>query len=286
MYYILFVFGLAIGSFLNVVALRYDGEHFLFSPKLIGGRSHCPHCKKTLRWFELVPLISFIIQRGRCRNCKTRIGFRYPVMELLSGLIFVFIPLRFASVSYLMPHALSLISLSAIWIIAFEIFLLLTYIDILLGIIPDELNIALIVLGFIEIWFLAVSFGIGNPSFFGAYAAVFGLQANVWINHILAALFGALFFAGLVVVTRGKGMGMGDVKLALPLGLLFGWPDILGITMIAFVAGGVFGVFAITVGKKTMKSAVPFAPFLIAAAAIVFFWGSTLLGGYFRAVGI
>jgi prepilin signal peptidase PulO-like enzyme (type II secretory pathway) len=279
----LFIFGLAIGSFLNVVALRYDGDHFLFSPKLIGGRSHCPHCKKTLRWFELIPLISFLVQRGRCRNCKARIGFQYPAMEVLSGLIFIFVPLRFSTLGLTPP---SFLYLTAIWIVVFEIFLLLSYIDLLLGIIPDELNIALTVMGFIEIWFLASAFGIGNPSFFGTYASIFGLQANVWINHIVGALFGAAFFGGLVALTRGKGMGMGDVKLALPLGLLFGWPDILIIAMAAFVTGGIYGIFAITVDKKTMKSAVPFAPFLVAGATMAFFWGSAFFGWYFHLLGV
>lgn len=283
---ILFLFGVAMGSFLNVVALRYDGEHFLFSPKLIGGRSHCPHCKKTLRWFELIPLLSFIIQGGACRTCKTRISFRYPIMELLSGAIFVFIPLRLSSALYLASHVSALVGFSVIWIIAFETLLLIASIDLLLGIIPDELNIALGIIGIVELIFIAQSFGIGNPSFFGDFASIFGLQSSVWINHIVGALFGVGFFGGLVAVTRGKGMGMGDVKLALPLGLLFGWPDILFIAAFAFVIGGVYGIFLVTFGKKTMKSAVPFGPFLVLGAAIVFFWGSALFNWYFHMIGL
>src|SRR5581483_8885445 len=95
----LFVFGLAIGSFLNVVALRYDGNRFVLDPKAIGGRSHCPHCKKTLQWYELIPLASFAIQRGKCRGCGVRIGFRYPFVEFLSGLIFALVPLRLLDAS-------------------------------------------------------------------------------------------------------------------------------------------------------------------------------------------
>ena len=77
---ILFVFGLAIGSFLNVVILRYDGEKFLFDAKALGGRSHCMHCGKTLRWFELVPVVSFLVQGGRCRHCGTRLSAQYPAV--------------------------------------------------------------------------------------------------------------------------------------------------------------------------------------------------------------
>jgi prepilin signal peptidase PulO-like enzyme (type II secretory pathway) len=293
LWFLLFIFGLAIGSFLNVVAVRYDGEKFLFSTKAIGGRSHCPHCKNTLRWYELIPLVSFVIQGGKCRHCKARISWRYPIMELLSGAIFLFIPLRFSTVPYFAnavaagaPHVAAFIAISAIWIVAFEILLLIAYIDLLLNIIPDELNIALALVALIEIAFFARAFGIGNPSFFGAFASVFGLQANVWVAHLVAAAAGVAFFGAIVAVTRGRGMGMGDVKLALPLGLLFGWPDILIIAMMAFVIGGVYGLIAITAGKKTMKSAVPFGPFLVAAGTIAFFAGSALFNWYFHMLGL
>ncbi len=89
---ILFVFGLAIGSFLNVVALRYDGERSLFDAGPVSGRSYCPHCGRTLRWFELVPLVSFIMQGAKCRRCHAPISFQYPLVELISGLVFVFVP--------------------------------------------------------------------------------------------------------------------------------------------------------------------------------------------------
>lgn len=283
---ILFVFGVAIGSFLNVVALRYEGEKFLFDPKVIGGRSYCPACKATLRWFELVPFFSFLIQRGRCRHCGARISFRYPIAELLSGIIFVAVPLRFSYALTVAGAGGSLVWLSAIWIVAFEILLLLGYIDILLGIIPDELNLALLLVAFVETFSLAKLFGIGNPSFFGEYAAIFGGQGNVWLNHIIAGIAAAAFFGALVAATRGKGMGFGDVKLALPLGVLFGWPDILMIVAFSFIVGGIFGVAAIVRGKKSMKSAVPFAPFLVTGAALAFFWGSAFFGWYFHLLGV
>jgi leader peptidase (prepilin peptidase) / N-methyltransferase len=300
LWFFLFIFGLAIGSFLNVVALRYDGERFVFSSRALGGRSHCPHCKTTLQWYELIPLVSWIALGGRCRTCKAKVGWRYPLVELISGIIFVAVPLRFAPVVMAAVSASAvaavgttaattqwpLIWLSAIWIVAFEILLLIAYIDIRLTIIPDELNAALAVLGLVEIAFVAGTFGIGNPSFFGAFAGVFGLQSNIWINHISAAAFGVAFFGAIVAATRGRGMGMGDVKFALPLGLLFGWPDVLIIAMMAFVIGGVYGLVAITAGKKTMKSAVPFGPFLVAASAIAFFAGSALFNWYFHMLGL
>jgi leader peptidase (prepilin peptidase) / N-methyltransferase len=273
---ILFVFGLAVGSFFNVVALRYDGAHFLFDPREIGGRSHCPKCKNHLRWFELIPLLSFVIQGARCRHCGATIGWQYPIVELISGVIFMLVPLYFSFL--LLP--------STIWIIVFEILLLIAYIDILLGIIPDELNIALIILGLMEIFLVLGGVGEMNISFFGPYSAIFGFQGNALINHAIGGLVGAGFFGALVLATRGKGMGIGDIKLAFPLGLLFGWPDVFIISLMAFVIGGIFGLGLIMSGEKTIKSAVPFAPFLVIASGIAFFFGVGLFGWYFHMIGL
>jgi prepilin signal peptidase PulO-like enzyme (type II secretory pathway) len=245
---ILFIFGLAIGSFLNVVALRYDGDHFVFDAKMIGGRSHCPHCKKTLEWFELFPLLSFLFLRGRCRHCHAKIGFQYPIVELISALIFALVPLRAGGIG---P--------SVFWVIAFETLLLISYIDILLGIIPDELNLLL--------WIVGI--------FFVLFFDPHGIP-----GHLLGALFGGGFFLALVLATRGKGMGMGDVKLAFPLGFLFGWPGIVLLTGASFIIGAAAGIVAIVRGTKTIKASLPFGPFLAIGALIIFFFGAAILRFY------
>jgi prepilin signal peptidase PulO-like enzyme (type II secretory pathway) len=258
---ILFVFGLAIGSFLNVVATRYDGEHFLFGAKLIGGRSHCEHCKKTLRWFELVPLVSFVAQGGRCRSCKTRLSVQYPVVELISGLIFVFVPLA-VGVDGLIASAIA----AALWIAIFEALLVMSLVDIRLGIIPDEISIFLGAIGVVLMLIPLALFG--------------GQGSGIALAQILGAAVAGIFFALLIAVTRGKGMGMGDLKLAIPLGLIFGWPDIVLVLMLSFVIGAIAGLFAIAHGKNTMKGTLPFGPFLALGGAIVFFWGSQIIGWY------
>jgi prepilin signal peptidase PulO-like enzyme (type II secretory pathway) len=283
---ILFIFGLAIGSFLNVVALRYDGDHFVFSSRLIGGRSHCPHCQNTLQWFELIPVISFVIQGARCRNCKARIGWQYPAVELLSGIIFAAVPFRLTFISALVAQPTLFLWFSALWIFAFEMLLLIAYIDILLNIIPDELNLALGAVGIIVTILAAQSLGAMNLSFLAPYSIIFGLQSNVWMSHLIGALFGGAFFGGLVAITRGRGMGIGDIKLAVPLGLLFGWPDILVITMLAFIIGGILGLALISSHKKSMKSTLPFGPFIVLGTAIVFFAGSGLFTWYFHMLGL
>src|SRR5579864_1730638 len=124
--FFLFLAGVAVGSFLNVLALRYDGKWHA------GGRSHCPKCGHILHWFELIPLASFAIQRGKCRSCGVKIGLQYPFVESLSGAIFVFVPLRFADNLF-----------AGLWILAFEVLLLIAYIDLRLQIVPDELVVLL-----------------------------------------------------------------------------------------------------------------------------------------------
>lgn len=277
---ILFVFGLAIGSFLNVVAGRYDGERSLFNPAPISGRSYCPHCKRTLRWFELVPLVSFIIQGGKCRRCAAPIGFQYPVAELISGLIFMLVPLRILAVSGV--GGFLFMGLSFFWIALFEILFLMSLIDIRLGVIPDELNGFLCILGLFSGIFMVGYLGLANHSLFGVFAGIFGMQGNYWINHLTAAIFGGAFFGLLIVITRGKGMGMGDLKLAVPLGFFLGWPDILFATAFAFVIGAVIGLVTIAVGKRTMKGSLPFGPFFALGATVVFLFGYQLLRWYMR----
>ena len=251
---ILFAFCLAIGSFLNVVAMRYDGERFLFSTTLIGGRSHCEHCKKILRWFELVPLASFVVQGGRCRRCKARLSTQYPIVELLSGIIFVCVPLALGMGAGI---AAPLIAVAALWIAIFEVLLVMTLIDIRLGIIPDEINIFLAIAGMLLLL-------IPVP-----------LDAAAVLVKIIAAL----------AVTRGKGMGMGDLKLAIPLGLLFGWPEIVLVLMVAFVIGAMVGVIAIARGTNSMKGTLPFGPFLALGAMTAFFWGAPIIGWYLSLLG-
>jgi leader peptidase (prepilin peptidase)/N-methyltransferase len=281
---ILFVFGLVFGSFFNVVALRYDGDHFVFDAKMLGGRSHCPHCKTTLRWFELIPVLSFIALGGRCRHCKKKISFAYPLVEIITGFIFLLVPWYILSFFPLVSVAHPMV-LAALWIAAFCALLLLAYIDVLQGIMPDELTFIFGILAFV---ICAVQSGAPLPmiSFLGPYAVLFGLINSFWISRMVGALFGFLFFLMLLLATRGRGMGWGDVKLALPLGLLFGWPDVLLVCAIAFVIGALTGIIAILDKKKTMKGTLPFGPFLAVGAAFVFFWGAPLIAWYFHVLGI
>ncbi len=276
----LFLFGAAFGSFLNVVSLRYDPDKFLFARRVIGGRSHCPHCGAVLRWFELLPILSFVVQRGRCRRCKGRLRLQYPVVEFVSGAIWAAVPLVLAPKVLwlgLMPSEMYLAS--ALWIAVFEILLLAALVDLRLRIIPDELNVLLLALGAAYAWLL--SGGSGNGSFLQGYAVLLGGNWGVWLNHLAAAAAAAIFMGVLIALTRGRGMGLGDLKLSLVLGFVFGWPDIALLLFLAFVLGSVWGLGLILLGRRGLRSAVSFGPFLSSAALLVFLWGYEITRWYF-----
>jgi prepilin signal peptidase PulO-like enzyme (type II secretory pathway) len=281
---LLFTFGVVIGSFLNVVAFRYSEDKNIFSLEHLGGRSHCQHCHQDLAWYELVPILSFLLQKGKCWICMKKLSWQYPLVELAGGLIFL-LPLYIYSP--MVNGQWSMVN-GLIWISAFLIFLLIWAIDFRLYIIPDELNFLLGILGLILIdeQNLYRSFSEFSGSFLGGYAALFGLRnAGVWQNHLLAMAIGAAIVGIIILLTRGNGMGMGDLKLLAVLGLLFGWPDVLFIFIIASIIGAAVSLVLMLARRKTWKSSVPFGPFLVMGAALVFFFGEAILRSYFNFFG-
>ncbi len=287
---LLFVFGAALGSFLNVVALRYNPERSVFSTSRIGGRSHCPGCERTLRWFELVPIVSFIIQRARCRNCSSRISFRYLCVELVLGLVVSVVPLALARFYGFIPHPGLLAldvwmwALLALWVLAFLLLSLIVLIDLDKFIIPDELNVAVGAVGVAISVLLTVhveSLPFAVWSFTEHYALLATPVLPVILNRLIGGAIGTAFFWMLYAGSRGRGMGFGDVKLAAAIGLLIGWPDILLGAAFAFIIGGIWGGIVILVGRGRFRDRVPFAPFFVLGTAVAIFFGNAILNGYF-----
>ncbi len=293
-YLFLFIFGLAVGSFINVIALRYRPTFKLLNfgtLKLwIGGRSKCPICRKQLVWYELIPIFSFIFQKGKCRHCGHKLSLQYPTIEILSGLIFVFIPLSLAKLPLLVVGC---------WLLIFILFLLLSIIDFRQSIIPNQINLSLAVLGIIILVIKLFSYSvIGLPiqSFLGHYALLFdfnflnNLITNnsiiLIINHFFAAVMAMLMFGALIIFSRGRAMGWGDFKLVGALGLIFGWPDILMVLVLAFVIGALFSIILLIQKKKKIKEAVPFGPFLAIGASLTFFFGYQIIDWYFKLFGL
>ncbi len=251
-----FALGLIIGSFLNVVLYR------LHTGRSLKGRSHCLSCLSILRWFELLPLVSYLGLRGRCRSCRARIPSRYFLVELLTGGLFV---ACWQTADGLIPILLS-------WLAVSVLVLIFVY-DLRHQIIPDELTILLSV--------LAVSLIGYNYHLVGSLAAV--------SNSFIAALAATAFFGFIWFISDGRWLGFGDVKLVFPLALLL--PPILVFSMVllAFYIGAIvslclLGLQALVRSGQlplpffsqtfTIKSAVPFAPFMIAG------WLLTYLGAF------
>ncbi|MDO8466556.1 MAG: prepilin peptidase [bacterium] len=243
---ILFLGGTAIGSFLNVLALRYEDGGKIFRQDILTGRSRCPYCKKILRWYELIPLLSFLFQLGRCRRCGKALGWQYPIVEIAGGLIFALTPLY-------LPNA-------PIWIAILLTLLLITLVDLRLLVIPDQLNVLLALL----------AIGLFIKDFSGP----------ILINHLLGAVVGFLIIGLLVLGSRGRGMGIGDWKFVAALGLLFGWPKILILLALAFVAGGVAGAVILLLRIKKLKDAIPFGPFLALASLLTIIFGDVIIRLY------
>jgi prepilin signal peptidase PulO-like enzyme (type II secretory pathway) len=243
---VVFLLGLVVGSFVNVVGLRLpQGEK-------LTGRSYCDRCAKKLTFRELIPVFSFLIQQGRCRSCKTKIFWQYPLVEL--GLGFWF------AASFLIEIGSPSIGFSiAAWMnlgylfFAGSIFFAIIISDIRFQIIPDKL---LAILGLLTLAWL-----VGK--------ALLQQDSLILGEHFLAGLAAGSFFLALWLLTRGKGMGFGDVKLAGLIGLMLGFEGAALAILASFIAGALVGLGLIIMGKKTLKSPLPFGPFLAGATLIV-----------------
>ncbi|WP_457627726.1 prepilin peptidase [Persephonella sp.] len=254
-YLAFFVFGAIIGSFLNVLIYRLPRGKSPLKPAF----SFCPSCGSPIKWYDNIPLLSYLILRGKCRNCGGKIGFRYFFVELLTGVASV--------VSYLKTG----LSYEYIFVFGFlAIIIAITFIDVDFKIIPDQLNLAGFVLGVIYT-FIRDDFTI--------------------LDGIIGAVVGAGFLWGIAYIylkTRGiEGLGMGDVKMMAFVGMYLGWFGALFTIFFGSLIGAVVGIVAAYLSRSEDKGRfeIPFGPFLALAAVIYMFFGDTIKGWYFGGMG-
>lgn len=249
---VVFLLGLIIGSFLNVVIFRINTGRSISK-----GRSKCLSCGKSLAWYELVPVISYLFLRGKCSSCRTSISPQYPIVEFITGSSFVvlfFVTLnRFGISQEAFIHFAFLATIASLFIV------MIVY-DIRHKIIPDQINFTFIALAMVSIvW---------------RYFTIPGFSA---VETFAAGFIIALPFFLLWLISKGRWMGFGDVKLMLGMGWFLG----LGVAtlgvLFAFWLGGIVGIFLLAFSKNySRKSEIPFAPFLIAGAGIAGVWGITI----------
>ncbi len=254
-----FIFGLIWGSFLNVVIYRTTHGT---SP--LSGRSQCPKCKKVISWKNNIPLISFFLLHGRCVNCKTRISWRYPVVEFMTGILFVWWYLISQSFFSLAGSPFSILQ-PVFWLLVGMLLLVVFFADLFFGLIPDSANLLLFSLSFFYRLGL-VSFG--------------HMQTADLFRAVGAAIVLTVFFYSLWFFTKGRGFGFGDVKLAPSLALLLGWPRVSVGIFSAFVIGAVLGLTLILFGKRRFGQTIPFGPFLIVGVLVGLLFGNSLWGWY------
>lgn len=236
-----FLLGLVIGSFLNVVIYRIPrNESFL------GGRSFCDNCRKNILWFDLIPLLSYLILKGRCRFCKAKINPQIVLVELITLLLFTSAFLKFPVVTD--PSLIFNLFFISVLISVF-------FIDLNEGIIPDKIILPAFVL-----------------------VGIFVLINQNLLNHILSAFFASLFFFIFYFLSKGKAMGFGDVKFAGLIGLFFGFPGVVLSLYLAFLTGGIVSLILILWRKKRWRGdTIALGPFLSLGGIITIFLGDLLV---------
>ncbi len=267
-----FLWGGCLGSFLNVCIYRIPRGMSLISP-----RSHCPACKQPIAWYDNIPLVSWLVLRGRCRRCGVGISSRYWVVELLTAVLILLVWFQYGEP----PRPLGLQALDGPHALAHGLavfgLLLGGFVDCRHMILPDRVTLGGIVAGLVLSPLI--------PSLHGETAAMKGFAWGV-----VGAAFGFLLMEGLAVlgrmVFRKEALGFGDVKLMGAVGAFFGIRAVLATLFMGSMLGALVGVFLILTGKRKLGRHIPFGPYLVAAVLIWMFWGPLLWSGYLRWLGL
>lgn len=238
---LVFIFGAAVGSFLNVCIYRLPAKTSIVKPS-----SRCPNCGHPIRYRDNLPIISFILLGGKCRDCKSRISLRYPLVELITAALALILFIKFnLSLTFL------------VFFVFTAVLIVITFIDLDHQIIPDILTLP------------------GIPLFF--LAAVFIVKVP-WLEALIGLLVGGgvLFIIAFVyeLISKREGMGGGDIKLLAMIGGFLGWKSLVFILLFSSLTGAIIGIAVMTIKKQDMKYAIPFGPFLSAAAIAYIFFGN------------
>ncbi|CAN2050723.1 leader peptidase (prepilin peptidase) / N-methyltransferase [Candidatus Magnetomoraceae bacterium gMMP-1] len=247
---IIFIFGLCIGSFLNVCIYRLPEESMsVLNPKT----SFCPKCNRSIRFYDNIPVLSYILLMGKCRFCKASISFRYPMIEFLSGLFALCVFFKFGLTWEMIIYYILISSL-----------LVITFIDLDHQIIPDVISL---------------------PGIFVGFAASFILPDINWKTSLIGIIAGGGSFYLIAVIysliKKIDGMGGGDIKLLAMLGAFFGLKGVLFIIFVSSAVGTVVGTITMIGSKdRGLKFKIPFGPFLSFAAMLYIFWGNEIIFWY------
>jgi len=249
--FFIFLLGLVIGSFINCLVWR------LHKKEGIMNRSYCPKCRQQIAWYDNIPVLSFVILRSKCRRCAKKISWQYPIVELITAFLFV-----------LAFH----INSALIFDLRFTIH------D--LRILRDWFIISVMIVIFIYDlrWYLILD-KVTIPA--GIVVLIFNLVlgANLW-NLLISGIIGGSFFLVQFLVSKGKWVGGGDIRLGALMGLILGWPSVMLAIFLAYIIGSVAAIGLLIRKKKKLGSMVPMGIFLSTATIIILFWGEQILNWY------
>ncbi len=237
-----FVLGITLGSFVKATADR------LVTEESLGGRSHCTSCKKVLAWYDLLPFVSYLLLQGKCRYCHKKIPFDLFLTEVVLGVLT-------AGLFWINPVPnLSLLFQLFILVVISIVFI----VDLKTGYIFDKITYPVSII-----------------------SGIYALFTQSYLAFVCGLGLAVLFYL-LIIVTKGRGMGFGDVKYVLFLGLALGFPNSLIAVMLSFFIGAIVALFLIVFGKKHFGQTIPFGPFLSLGALITLFWGQQILNWYLK----
>ena len=265
--FFLFLLGASLGSFLNVVCLRFiSGDEF------IRGRSYCPHCKETLRWFELIPVFSFVLLWGRCARCRAPISPRYLLVEIVMGGYLLLLGNTFLGhpIQVLFPGIHGVLGDPWAGYAFFLVYLAVGAVALVLLLIDYETKFIVISLTR-PLAFLGLTLTLADSFLSPAHTIGQALPQILMVAGV------AFFFFLIWALTRGRGMGSGDAELALALGFFLPYPAALLMLFFSFWIGAVWGVILMLFFGYRGKSQIPFGPFIIAGFGLALFWGQQAL---------
>ncbi len=261
---IIFVLGLVVGSFLNVVINRLNINQNLASP-----RSYCPKCKHQLNFWDLIPIFSFIFLRGKCRYCQKKISWQYPLVELATGISFILIFFKFVNINNINLDFVVILEQLLIYFFFTSILIIIFVYDLKHYLIPNKIIYPAILITLL-IQILPI------PEY-----------PSISISSlIIGSLIPGIFFLILVLVSKEKWMGAGDIKLGFLSGLIVGYPNILVTLFISFVVGAIIGIILIISKKKALKDKMPYGTLLTFATFATILFGSQVIDWYLGFLGI
>ncbi len=260
---LIFGIGLCLGSFINVVILRMKSGRQFFK-----GRSCCPKCQKQIFWYDNIPILSFILLKGKCRFCHKKISWQYPIVELVIAVLFLTaFFLTFSQEKIIFDNflvnfhdypSIILVKLVRNWFFILILAIIFIY-DLKYRIIPDQISLPSIIL-----------------------AILFNLACGFsFINLLISSIIGSVFFLIQFLISRGRWIGGGDIRLGALMGAMLGWPNVVVALFLAYVIGSIVSIGLVMFKNKHWKAEIPFAPFLTLGTLLSLFYGFEILHWYF-----